>query len=742
MRFFANGSKNVLRWMAATAFVVMLFLGGATDAKAQYLTRWMNIGDLHHQFTQLGMHEWVADGLMWPGIENRSSMEYVKRFRIGATNLENMSGEPGPTTFSIYFRERNEQEFWPIKFEMVSKRPATKVTVDGLPTFDKVAIVDRVDPDLPSDRMFYSRVGTFAGLDIEQKIYFWGNEPFDDFFIRVRNIINTGITEKDSEEPREKTLENLRFGLTQKMVGPRQGGALSSSIQWGVGNDYGRTVAGREGNEGFVPDFTSLYAWSGYQASFSDWNIIGHPLMYDDSWKVNDGDSIGRLSGAQMAGYTSLYADSRAHAPGENVPPAGDELPCCTWWQTAPDFPGATWSRYLTVPHLPKFQDELSNPTEAFPDTMTWRERQAFSETEHYRPGGGPNRFGWAYGPYDIEPGQVVTTVNARGVMGPSRKARHEIGRAYKRIWERGQDTYTPIEFDADGDGKITPVHTVETADEPWEIVGEPYERMSKNEWVFTSRDSLYQMFKRARAAWEAGLQIPERPVQPARFAVNSRPDRIELKWTLYQDAPVPDSFAVYRSLPGVRDPGWRTLHEHIGTVPASEGTREYVFNDNQASEENPNGVQRGIGYFYYVEAIDAVENSPVPEIMPNGTIARSGRYWTQTYTPARLVRSPGEEIADVEVVPNPYSLNQASEVKYGTEDRLGFLNVPGNATIRIYTEAGELIKQIEHTDRSGDEYWNLSTESNQRVTSGIYVALIRDNDTGEEVIRRFVIIR
>ena len=54
----------------------------------------------------------------------------------------------------------------------------------------------------------------------------------------------------------------------------------------------------------------------------------------------------------------------------------------------------------------------------------------------------------------------------------------------------------------------------------------------------------------------------------------------------------------------------------------------------------------------------------------------------------------------------------------------------------------GELIDTIEHTDGSGDEYWDQTTSSRQVVASGLYVAHIKDNATGDTAERKFVIIR
>jgi len=72
----------------------------------------------------------------------------------------------------------------------------------------------------------------------------------------------------------------------------------------------------------------------------------------------------------------------------------------------------------------------------------------------------------------------------------------------------------------------------------------------------------------------------------------------------------------------------------------------------------------------------------------------------------------------------------------------IAFYNIPGYCTIKIYTELGELIKTIEHTDGSGDATWNLITSSDQLIVSGIYIAVVEDTRTGGRTIQKFAVIR
>ncbi|MDP2362545.1 MAG: hypothetical protein Q8M94_02115, partial [Ignavibacteria bacterium] len=119
-------------------------------------------------------------------------------------------------------------------------------------------------------------------------------------------------------------------------------------------------------------------------------------------------------------------------------------------------------------------------------------------------------------------------------------------------------------------------------------------------------------------------------------------------------------------------------------------------------------------------------------------------RYYTQTYNPAVLKRQAGTDMDKIRIVPNPYNVSADKNLLFGdlAQNTLFFFNIPARCNIKIYSELGELIRSIEHTDGSGDENWDSLTSSGQVVVSGIYIAVIENLDTGEKKILKFVIIR
>ena len=61
---------------------------------------------------------------------------------------------------------------------------------------------------------------------------------------------------------------------------------------------------------------------------------------------------------------------------------------------------------------------------------------------------------------------------------------------------------------------------------------------------------------------------------------------------------------------------------------------------------------------------------------------------------------------------------------------------------ITFQKKLGELVKEIDHTNGSGDEYWNSITSSNQVVVSGIYIVMFENINTGERVVKKLSVIR
>ena len=115
-------------------------------------------------------------------------------------------------------------------------------------------------------------------------------------------------------------------------------------------------------------------------------------------------------------------------------------------------------------------------------------------------------------------------------------------------------------------------------------------------------------------------------------------------------------------------------------------------------------------------------------------------------------------ELERIRVVPNPYFITNRAVTAEGT-DRIFFTRLPPQCTIRIYTLAGELVREIEHEstaafntndlaqgDKGGTEAFDLLNLYNQALASGVYIYHVEAHDDNNDVIGykigRFAIIR
>lgn len=97
--------------------------------------------------------------------------------------------------------------------------------------------------------------------------------------------------------------------------------------------------------------------------------------------------------------------------------------------------------------------------------------------------------------------------------------------------------------------------------------------------------------------------------------------------------------------------------------------------------------------------------------------------------------------VEDIGIVPNPYRGRSAYET--GNEDRrVRFTNMPQTATIRVYTVSGTLVRTLYKDGPSTSLDWNLTTDSNLPVASGMYFLHIDVPGVGEKIMKFGVVNR
>jgi hypothetical protein len=115
-----------------------------------------------------------------------------------------------------------------------------------------------------------------------------------------------------------------------------------------------------------------------------------------------------------------------------------------------------------------------------------------------------------------------------------------------------------------------------------------------------------------------------------------------------------------------------------------------------------------------------------------------------------------------VGVYPNPYRVNAAWDGTTENTRKLYFYNLPERAEIRVYTLAGEIVAEFEHNGNDnqgsinwfnrfsddprilagGEAAWDLQSQANQNVTTGLYLFSVKDLNSGKVQTGKFAVIK
>jgi hypothetical protein len=110
----------------------------------------------------------------------------------------------------------------------------------------------------------------------------------------------------------------------------------------------------------------------------------------------------------------------------------------------------------------------------------------------------------------------------------------------------------------------------------------------------------------------------------------------------------------------------------------------------------------------------------------------------------------------DVSVYPNPYKISDdyrghqyEDPYREGWSERdrrVHFVNLPSEATIKIFTLDGDLVRVIEHregglfSDTGSKAYWDLISRNTQAIVSGIYLYTVESKQRTQ--IGKIIVIK
>jgi hypothetical protein len=679
----------ILRTVASCCVLALLAGLSATGyAQLPFKTKWMTAGALHDWYASTGCEIEEGrvtnqqDGLRWPAFYKYTDSQAAKGFWIGASNFD----ANGVKVVHVGPRVSGQGEFFATKFEMVAKYPAPTVMVDGgQQLLDESAGIDRVDATMAPDRMIINELNTQLGITMKRVIKQFSQQYHDNYIVYEYTFTNTGNTNDDAViELPGKTLTGVYFFWQNRYAVNRDVSLVigNNPVQWGY-----NTMNDARG-DGVKPDpvgeqFRAQFSWHGRYAPFTTYDNIGGPI-WQGYWDKSD--TIGRLGAPQFVGNVTLHADVSPTDSSDDI-----TQPKTTGYVGSDD----ALTRNNSSTDLTKMGQEYALMSGGH---MSPRHADKVEPSGNFKdPTGDPSlgtSGGWSsftgYGPYTLAPGQSVKIVIAEGMAGLSREIATSVGRRFKA-------------------GSIN--------------------RLAKNDSVFTGRDSLFQTFRRAIANYKSGYAIPPAPWPPRTVGINGGGDKIAISWEAPAGGPAISGYRIYRAT-GAADTVYKLLY--------TAGATERVYNDT--------GAVRGIPQYYFVVSVG--QNRPTDDpatLTPAGPLV-SNRSHTGATSMGKtdLKRQAGASMEEIRIVPNPFSINANDRVYRisGFPDMIKFYNIPGYCKIRVYTELGELIKEITHDNGSGDDEWNSVTSTNQVIVSGVYIVVFENTRTGERTIRKLAVIR
>ena len=694
-----------------SGLIVLLIFVSSSSIFAQYETRWMSAGSYHNWYSAIGseieegLEKRQQFGMRYPALFEYTDIQAWKSLWIGAADFTDEQGTNYPhKVVHVGPRVNGAFEFFAKDIKLKSKLDALPiVSVDGIPSFRRPITIDEVDENMPFDRAIINLTNNQLGLEMERRIYQFSQPYHDNYIINEYIFTNTGNTDDDEEiELPDNTLKDLVFYFTYRLApSARTRNSIANSTGWGINTMIDARGDGLGDKYGDPADenFRAQYIWHGYFPGFSGPNNadnIGGPLFTPYVPYTSATDTIGRLGAAQFAGILTLHADTSPQDQTDDP-----NQPSTVSWEGSDENIFSNNDAY----NIDKMNDEYRLMTKGLNNDGSYgnEDRHAYKVEPTGYPGwieptndpalGTSGGFSAAngYGPYTLAPGDSIRIVWAEAAASIS----HEETIKYGRMMKNGEIT-----------------------------------NKEKNEIVFWGRDSLFQTFRRILDANENDFEIPQPPLPPKTFSVDGGGNNITLSWDVYEDDPKLAGFEIYRAA-GRFDSTYYQIPE-----PG------YVFDASARSYEDTD-LLRGVDYYYYIVSVgDAADNNGAG-LTPPGAL-KSSRYYTQTYDPSNLKRPGVEDLSQFRIVPNPFVISaDATNLRFPEQgDRLAFFDIPGQCTIQIFTELGELIYEIEHTNGTGDEYWNSITSSNQVIVSGIYIAVVTNLNTGEKKIQKFAVIR
>jgi len=626
--------------------------------------------------------------------------------------------------------------------------PPPEVLVDGRRAVVETFPINSMDAinanKIPgtADICVESTFHTSMGVTIRKQTFAWSQMNHDQYIITVFSMKNTGIINADgTKKVPNQTLKNLYFW---RSVRSEKWHTAPSGTDWH--SSYGEHTT----------DSLRLVYYYSSRAPTAKWDNFGSVQQ----------TSTGFFEYPQWNGEAILYADKSSTNHVDD--PAQPQMTDVTSSEEQPFKNNANRLSQAQVEFVFKVNQfahfglvgatnytytKYQTGPDVYPNT---HHALRFDEYDFLTPeGNGAGRAHhngiYSCGPYQLAYGDSLTFIwaSVAGSITPAKA--WEVGQQWAAAYTAKSGTVTPPPGCSWNNGK--PVDNLPSPFKrnPTYMYENQQYNWAKDCWVATGKDSLFKNSAAAQWAARNKWNVPTAPPAPS-VTITSLPDRVKISWDGTQQGTEAHAgfagYRVYRAL------GSRFYWDYATGGGAVRGIWSKVFECGKGTS-NPTVIrtyddktaEAGKAYFYYVAAFDdGTGNGPDFGNSKGGRSLESGPFLNMSTVGAYLTKPAGKDFSDIRVVPNPYNIN-ANKLQYpGEPDKISFVGLPLECTIKIFTQSGDLVKTINHFG-SGVESWgkllneHSVTDSGQIIVSGLYIAYIETPD-GKSHVEKFVVVR
>jgi hypothetical protein len=97
--------------------------------------------------------------------------------------------------------------------------------------------------------------------------------------------------------------------------------------------------------------------------------------------------------------------------------------------------------------------------------------------------------------------------------------------------------------------------------------------------------------------------------------------------------------------------------------------------------------------------------------------------------------------VGKVYAVPNPFFMVSGFGRETVQQTNMQFFGLTEDATVRIFSFSGQLIRTLHSTGATQSVVWDLLSETRKKIASGVYYFTVTDNKTGMKAWNKFVVI-